>query len=222
MCAQFGITEERINSHVLAIKKLAIHPFKIQCQPKRAAHPNVLKLRPPQVHHEALHTGTIGVLERGFDQLPVSKFRPLVRACPIFGAILNHDIKLTRHEGFKPGDIIFIKTIQNAAKIKAPLAHWQIITPILRIAFKADRTTKIKTLNQIRTTGNGRRELDFVERRANGPFAREHRHAANDQGQFAVGRLEIKPYRARIKRHTLLHIRKNHLELRFKFIRFFI
>ena len=180
MRAEFRITEEGINTHILTIKQLAVHPFKIKRQRQRAAHPQILKRGTPQVHYEALHTGAIRMSEISLDDGTVIKFFALVSARPVLGTVLHHYIKFAGHEGFEPSHIIFVEAIKNTVEIVATLARRQRTAPVIRVALKHNRAPEVVALDQVRTTGNRRCQLYLVKRGTGGPFAREHRHAAND------------------------------------------
>ena len=154
------------------------------------------------------------MLEVGLDDGAVVELLALVGTRPVLGAVLDDHIELTGHEGFETCDVVFVETIEDAVEVIAALAGRKRTAPVVWIALEHNRTAEVVTLDQVRAAGNRRCELYFVERRTGCPLAREHRHAADDQRQFAVGGLEIKTHRSRIEHHALFDIGKYHFELR--------
>ena len=58
-----------IHTLVNAVKKLAVHPFKVHCQANRLPDADILKLCLAQIEHIALEVAGVAVFKCALDQL---------------------------------------------------------------------------------------------------------------------------------------------------------
>ena len=107
-----------------------------------------------------------------------------------------HVIELAGLEGFKLGGAVFVNFVGDAVKVELPLAHIQVTRPVVRIAIVGDVLAKLHTADAVRAGCNRDVHDHLVQRFMNTPFqpplVAEHRQAAHDQGQLAVGPDKIK------------------------------
>ena len=181
-----GIAEQALHAPVGAIKHLAVHPFVVQSQTQRLAHPQILQQRLAGVEHIALETGGHAVCKFGLDQLTGIELAAIDAPGPVAGRKESHQVEFARLQCFQSRRLVLVNLDRDAIKVEHAAPHIQVLGPIGRIAHIGDVPAKQHRPDFVGAAANGNVHHHLVKRFALPPAVAEHRQAADDEWQFAI------------------------------------
>ena len=135
---KLAVWKVTVHPLVNTVKKLAVHPFKIQCQANRLPDTNILKLGLAQVEHIALKVARVAVFKRTLDQLARGELLAGVLPGPIARDEFTHEVVFTGFEPFKARGFVQVNLEGDAVKVELPLARGQVRRPVIGIAHIGD------------------------------------------------------------------------------------
>ncbi|WP_175015988.1 hypothetical protein [Burkholderia lata] len=153
------------------------------------------------------------------DELAAVETLADVAARPVTRDVLDEHVVFAGLERLEPRDAVAVQLVHDPREVVGAHPHRQVGAPVRRVAPVSDRPAVVVTLDQVRAAADRLLERELVERdaravRAQPPLAREHRHAAGDQRQFAVRAAELEAHGSGIDDHGLLELREIRAELR--------
>ena len=197
---QFGAGVETRGSLVEVEKVVLVDPFEIEQQRQRAAHADVGKHRTAGVEHQKFrrlrHAGPDGVA----DHLAAAGGREIIAVVPAQRLVLDAEIVEAALERLELAVGLAIEVEPDLVEIPQAAVDREIAAPIVGIARQRHAGARLHRGDAIGAGADRPGHRGFLEGRGIDGVARQHRHQAEDQRQFAVvGAGEIESHRERIR-----------------------
>ena len=159
--------KKTLQAFILAIKHGFIEPFKIIRQCHRLAHPNILKNRSAQIHHNRLHRYGVVIGDLRFGDHACFDGRKVITRCPCPRFVFGTEKIFAGFKAFKCHFGVLIIHILNLVKIIPTDIHHHACVrfgaPIIGVTHISNSASCIDCADFIRATAHQWRQSDFIK-----------------------------------------------------------